>query len=286
MNAIVSPTFAGFDVSIVRRLLERARIRAVPRHAVVQARAARHEAFGLRVVRAVHEAHELARDVAMEPGRAERILGGEPARREDHEVDRIDARRVARRLQHEKDRRIGMVEADRADRVEVAQVVLVRRVVAVPRDHVERRMADVRAPQHAVHLRDEFELAFAILVGGVRREEVARIREAVRADRAEVRQSQQRAEVLADVAARRAVGQRHGETHAARNHRDLERLDVEPAHFGRRSTGALPAARSAVRRRRCRRSGPSSSGSPRTDESRSPSSIRPRRCRPSSPSRR
>ena len=43
-------------------------------------------------------------------------------------------------VQHQEDRRIRMVEADRADRVEAAQVVFVRRVVAVPRDHVERRM--------------------------------------------------------------------------------------------------------------------------------------------------
>ena len=151
---------------------------------------------------AVHEAHEFARDVAMKPGRPERILSRQPARRENHEVDRIDARRIALRLQHEEDRRIGMIEADRTNRVEVAQIVFVRRVIAVPRDHVERRMTDVRAPQIAVHLRDQFERALAVFVRGVRREEIARIGKAVRADRSEFGQTQQRAEVLADIAAR------------------------------------------------------------------------------------
>src|SRR5207245_7574348 len=44
--------------------------------------------------------------VAMKPGGTERVLHGEPAWRKDHEVDRIDAGRIADRLQHEKDRRV------------------------------------------------------------------------------------------------------------------------------------------------------------------------------------
>ncbi|CAM2144933.1 hypothetical protein PT2222_160209 [Paraburkholderia tropica] len=215
----------------VRGFFEGLGVRAVARHAVVQARPARHEALGLRVVRAVHEAHELARDVAVIPGRTEGVLGREPARRKDHEVDRVDARRVSRRVQHEEDRWIRMVEADRADRIEVAQIIFVRRVIAVPGHHVERRMADVGAPELTVELGDEFELSFKIFVRGVRREEVARIREAVRTDHTQIRQAQQRAEVLAEIAARRAVRQIDREAHAARNHGDFERLDVELAHF-------------------------------------------------------
>ena len=93
------------------------------------------------------------------------------------------AGRVARRLQHEEDRRIGMVEADRADRVEAREVVLVRRVVAVPRDDVERRVVDRGRPQVALELGHQLELAFAVLEPRVRRQEVARIGEAVAADR-------------------------------------------------------------------------------------------------------
>ena len=55
-------------------------------HAVVQRRAARHEAFGLGIVGAMHQAHELAGDVAVEPRRTEGVLRHQPARREDREV--------------------------------------------------------------------------------------------------------------------------------------------------------------------------------------------------------
>ena len=151
-------------------------------------------------------------DVAVEPRRPERVLHREDARREDHEVDRVDAGRVGRRLQHEEDRRIRMVVADRADRVEALEVVLVRRVVAVPRDDVERRVADARGPQVADELGDELEVALAILVARDRRQEVARVGEAVAADDAEVGQPERRAVVLAHVAARLAVGQLDGES--------------------------------------------------------------------------
>ncbi|KAG1308221.1 hypothetical protein G6F62_015078 [Rhizopus arrhizus] len=45
-------------------LVEGRCIRAVAAHAVVQRRPARHEAFGLGVVGTMHQAHELAGDVA------------------------------------------------------------------------------------------------------------------------------------------------------------------------------------------------------------------------------
>ena len=84
--------------------------------------AARREAFGLGVVGAVDQAHALAHHVAVEPGRAERVLGDHPARREDDEIGIGAARHVADgRGEDGEDRRIGMVEADRADRVEAAR---------------------------------------------------------------------------------------------------------------------------------------------------------------------
>ncbi|SAL87163.1 hypothetical protein AWB67_07354 [Caballeronia terrestris] len=48
-------------------------------------------------------------------------------------------------------------------------------------------MVDLSAPEIAFKFRDEFELAFTVLVRGHRREEVARISEAIGADHAEVR---------------------------------------------------------------------------------------------------
>ena len=59
-----------------------------------------------------------------------------------------------------------------------------------------------RAPQPPLEFRDQLEVAVAILERGDRRQEVARIGQAVRADRPELRQAEQRAVVLADVAAR------------------------------------------------------------------------------------
>ena len=121
-----------------------------------------------------------------------------------------------------------MIERDGVDDVELPQVVFVRRVVAVPRHDVERRMIEARRPELAAELRDQLEVAFAILIRGDRRQEVARVCESVRSDQSEVRQSQQRAAVLADVTARR-LADLDGEFHTARNHRDLARPGLDDA---------------------------------------------------------
>src|SRR5438270_238770 len=79
-------------------------------------------------------------------------------------------RRVRWRREHGEDRRIGMIERDGVDDVELPQVVFVRRVVAVPRHDVERRMIEARRPELAAELRDQLEVAFAILIRGDRRQ--------------------------------------------------------------------------------------------------------------------
>ena len=86
MKASVSSILCGASAASLAALEGRG-VGAVAAHAVVQARAAGREAFRLGVVDAVDQAHELAHHVAMEPGRAEGVLGDHPARREDHEVD-------------------------------------------------------------------------------------------------------------------------------------------------------------------------------------------------------
>ncbi len=100
-------------------------------------------------------------------------------------------------------------------------------------------MIDLRRPEHALELRDQFEIAVDILVRRDRRQEIARVRQTVRADRAEIGQAQRGAEVLGDVAARLAIEQLDAETDAARNHRDLLRLDIEYAELGRDAQPAL-----------------------------------------------
>ena len=90
--------------------------------------------------------------------------------------------------------------------------------------------------------------------------EIARIGETVRADRTELRQAQQRAEVLGDVAARLAVEQFDAEADAAR-HRPRSPVARRRERPARSRCAGVPAAeRSAVRRRRRRSNGPASSG--------------------------
>ncbi len=165
-------------------LLEARRIRSVPAHAVVQACAAGHETARFRVVRAVHEAHEFARDIAMEPRRTKRMLRDEPARRENHEIQIRNARRIARRGEHGEDRWVRMIETDRSDRVEQSQIVFVRNVIAVPCNDIERRMIDARRPHVSLKLRDQLEFAFGIFERRDRREEISRVGQAIRIDRA------------------------------------------------------------------------------------------------------
>ena len=214
----------------------------MPRHAVMQAAATRQEAFRLGIVDAVDQPHVLAHHVAMEPRRAERVLRRPSSAAGRRRSRRSRSRRIRRRRQHGEDRRIGMVEADRVDRVEAREVVLVRRVVAVPRDDVERRVVDRRAPQPPAELRDQLERALGSLVRRDRRQEVARIGEAVRADRAELGQPEQRAVVLADVAARRRIA---GASSTANSHAARQTARFRPgstssdAELGRDAQRAL-----------------------------------------------
>ncbi len=100
-------------------------------------------------------------------------------------------------------------------------------------------MADVGAPQQALELGDQFELAFQVFVGRMRGFEVARVGQAIGADRPQVRQAHQAAEVLADIAACLAIGQLDAKAHPARDHRDLLRLDLDHAELGEQAQAAV-----------------------------------------------
>ena len=231
-------------------LLEGRAVGSVRRHAIVQGCAAGHEALGLGVIGAVHEAHEFAHVVAVEPRRAEGVLGDQPARREDHEVD-VRGAGVCWRGQHREDRRIRMIEADRADRVEPRQIVFVRRVVAVPGDHVERRMIDLGRPQIALEFATSCAGASRVFVGGERGagsragwrghwRRSARVRATGRARRNSRRHSRAA-----------PVRQLDAEFDATRNDGDLAGPRLDHAELGT-SRSRPPAARSASRRRHCR----------------------------------
>ena len=227
----------------------------MPRHLVVQRQRARPEPFRLRVIGAGDQPHALAHHVAVEPGRAERVLRDHPAGREDHEIDVRGAGDVAGRGQHGEDRRIGVIEADRADRVEARQVVFPRHVIAVPRDDIERRAAERRGPQAAQEFLDECEVALDILEPRRRRLEIARIGEAVRADRARDRaggtgrrDSPRHSRARCRRAASRGTERRAGSARSRRASRRSGR--VRSAASGHRVR-----AGSAIRRRRRRTRG-------------------------------
>ena len=173
MNAIVPSILRRLELGLAR-FAPAVEVGPVPAHQIVQAQAAGREAFGLGVIFAGDQPHRLAHHVAVEPGRAERVLGDHPARREDDEVGIGAAGDVARAGQHREDRRVGMVEADAADRVEAGEVVAPRRVIAVPGDDVERRMVERRRPQLAEEFLDDLGLLVAVLEGGDRGLEIAR----------------------------------------------------------------------------------------------------------------
>lgn len=227
----------------VPRALVAVGVRAVPAHDVVQARAAGHEpalAALLGVVPALDEAHELAHRVAVVPRRAEGVLADQPARREDDEVGDGGAHVVRRRRQHGEDARVRVVEADAADGVEAAQVVLVGVVVAVPRDDVEGGVRLGRLVQavgelgrHRVRVGPVERHAAAVLVEGRQgRLEVPRVGEPVGPDGAQLREREVALVQLEGVAACGARGQVDGELDAARDHGDLHGPDEQPALLG------------------------------------------------------
>src|SRR3546814_7136637 len=70
----------------------RAPVRPMRAHAIVQGSPTGRKPFGLRVVRAVNEAHELAHYLAVEPGWAKRVLSHQPARGKDDKIAIRDSR--------------------------------------------------------------------------------------------------------------------------------------------------------------------------------------------------
>ena len=201
-------------------------------HHVVEREAARLEPLGLGIIGPVDQPHRFGHDIAVEPRRAERVLRHHPPRRKNHEVAIGAPRRLARAGQDGEDRRIGMVETDRADGVEPGQVIFPRREIAVPRDDIERAVIEVDCPQAAEALLDQLERFVAILIPGGRRLEIARVGKPVRSDRAKLRQPQQRPMILGNIAACRAIRQQRSEPYSARHQRNLARRHHHSAQLG------------------------------------------------------
>lgn len=156
----------------------------------------------------------------MKVGRSKRVLGHHPSRREDDKVARRHARLGGGARQHGKDRRVQVVHRHAVDADKVRQVVLERRVVAVPRHDVKRRVLHLRLEELADKLELLDKRRLAALEAGNWRAKVARVGEAVGADRAEVGQAKVAVEHFAHVAAR-------GPAHSNReNHATLHKKKI------------------------------------------------------------
>mmetsp|Transcript_5598 Transcript_5598/g.18680 ORF Transcript_5598/g.18680 Transcript_5598/m.18680 type:complete len:355 (+) Transcript_5598:560-1624(+) len=204
----------------------------------------------LGVVVAVDQPHELGHAVAVEVGRAERVLSARVPRREDDEVGGGNARLVGRHGEHGEDRGVRVVDPHAVDWVKPVQVIFERDVIAVPAHHVEDRVRTPGAEELPQVLAPEREVTGAVLEPRVRVHKVARLGQAVCADGAEVRKSEVATEALEHVppaagrfsppAARlsRLGGGANGEPHVARDHAHLARFHAQLAELSRQSQRA------------------------------------------------
>ena len=101
-------------------------------------------------------------------------------------------------------------------------------------------MVERRRPQRAEIFLDDLDRLVDVLERRDRRLEIARIGEAVGADRAELGQAERSAVILGDIAARFAVDL-DPELHAARDQRDPARRDLHPAELGDDARACPPA---------------------------------------------
>lgn len=219
------------------------RVGAVAAHDIVQRRAAGNETAGaglLGVVRAADEAHELTHRVAVVPRRAEGVLAHEPARREDDKVGDGGSGHRSQRREHGEDGRVWVVKGDGADGVEAAEVVLVRVVVALPGDHVKRRVGLRRLEERVVEL-DRHEVLVWALVGrrakvlaeaGNGSQEVSRVGEAVGTDGTKLWKTEVAFVQLQGVSAGWARGEADVVLDAAGDHGNLHLPDEQPPELG------------------------------------------------------
>ena len=128
------------------------------------------------------------------------MLSDGPSIREDHEVDICSPLLSRGRGHHGEYRGIGVIEEERTYWGEGAEVILVRSVVSVPRNHVERRVVDSCLKKLSTPLHDYFTRRAFIFVGSYWGFKIARVREAIRADRSTMWKGKLCAVVLAEVA--------------------------------------------------------------------------------------
>src|ERR1041385_5232451 len=100
-------------------------------------------------------------------------------------------------------------------------------------------MLGLRAVEVATPFHDQRVRRLDVFVRGNGREEIARVRQTIRADRAAVRQRETAAVVLADIGPRRAVDRLRAKDDAAWNDADFARLDLDHSELSREAQRAL-----------------------------------------------
>mmetsp|Transcript_926 Transcript_926/g.1896 ORF Transcript_926/g.1896 Transcript_926/m.1896 type:complete len:317 (+) Transcript_926:306-1256(+) len=221
------------------------RVWAVRAHASVQTSTPRSESVLaplLRIVHASDEAHELVHVVAVIVGRAERVLGHGPARREDYKVSHRGARHWGGAREHGEDAGVRVVKAHGVHGAEAIQVVPVRDVVPVPGHDVERGEGLLRLKQlpfKFVQNGEEIRVPLRVLVPRQRALEVSRVCQPVGSDGPEVRQPEAARVHLQQVPAGGAIWQVHAEPNSSGNNRDAADGHLQQPHLRGEMEGAL-----------------------------------------------
>src|ERR1700743_699260 len=115
----------------------------------------------------------------------------------------------------------------------MGEVVLAGSVVPMPGDDIERRVVEGGAPQVPLKLGDYLKGAVvAVVICGMRCEEVAGVGQAVGSDGAKLGQTEAGSVVLENVAASLRVVQLDTKLDAARNEGDLAGGEAEDAELG------------------------------------------------------
>src|SRR5260370_7492098 len=132
-----------------------------------------------------------------------------------------------------------MIEEDGSDGRIPSEIVLVRSIIAVPSDDIERRMVDSRGPQRPSPFHVHSGRRVLILVGGDRRQEIALIGKTIGSDRPALGEREGPAVVLAHVAASRPAREFDPDLHPARNDRDLAGLYFDDPELGAKAKVSL-----------------------------------------------
>lgn len=124
-----------------------------------------------------------------------------------------------------------MIERDRINDHKSSQIVLVRHVISMPGDHIERTMRLLANKQLPLVLCDNFViLHVSIFVPGAGREEMPRIRQPVRSNRPQIGQSEVPTEHLQHISSRR-LRNVNCKPHSLLNHADFVRFDDHLPEF-------------------------------------------------------